>query len=52
MPQCAERGQPCFPQVLAKGSVAGFPGFDGFYLWYGINRRLSPEVKANVSLPN
>lgn len=53
MPQCAERGQPRIPQVVVNsGSVAGLAGFDRFYLWYGIDMRLSPKVKATVSLPN
>ncbi len=53
MPQRSKRSQPRFPQIVVKrGRVAGFSGFDGFYLWYGINKRLSPEVKASVSLPN
>lgn len=53
MAQCAERGEPRIPQVLAKRRrVAGFSGFDRFYFWNGINTRLSPKVKASVSLPN
>jgi len=53
VPQRAERGQPRIPQIVVKRrSVSGFPNFDGFYLWYGIDTRLSPKVKANVSLPN
>ncbi|MGB6552332.1 MAG: hypothetical protein WBE78_02495 [Candidatus Binataceae bacterium] len=53
MPQRAKGGQPRFPQVVVKRRrVSGLAGFDGFYLWYGIDTRLSPRVKANVSLPN
>lgn len=53
MPQRAKGGQPRFPQVVVKRRrVSGLAGFDGFYLWYGVDTRLSPRVKANVSLPN
>lgn len=53
MPQRAECGQPRIPQIVVqRRRVAGFAGLDGFYLWYGIDTRLSPKVKANVSLPN
>ncbi|HUY26368.1 MAG TPA: hypothetical protein VMV27_03020 [Candidatus Binataceae bacterium] len=49
----AKRGEPRFPLgAFQGGSVAGLAGFDGFYLWYGIDVCLSPKVKADHSLPN